>query len=192
LGCHGVLSSHKSSRGQCSGSACKLSKTCGIHRGFGLKIATISRFRKSAWRPDSEQDSNSFHAEYMLLRINTCRCFLVSSTLEFQRTITISHLIYRPHQGNTTTAPQSDFNRPAPPRLPKHLQEEFENLQRQAEATPTGNMTEDGTELHPDMRRPAQAEFTGDRHPVTGEVGGPKVEPTRHGDWSYGGRTSDF
>jgi len=42
------------------------------------------------------------------------------------------------------------------------------------------------------MRRPVQAEFQGDRNPVTGEVGGPKTEPTKHGDWSFGGRASDF
>ena len=86
----------------------------------------------------------------------------------------------------------SDFERPSPPRLPKHLQEEFERLQRQAETSPTGNVAEDGRELHPDMRRPIQADFTGDRNPITGEIGGPKTEPTKHGDWSIGGRASDF
>ena len=88
--------------------------------------------------------------------------------------------------------PTTEFERPSPPRLPKHLQEEFEKLQKQAESAPTGNVSQDGRELHPDMRRPVEAEFTGERNPVTGEVGGPKTEPTKHGDWSYGGRASDF
>jgi hypothetical protein len=85
-----------------------------------------------------------------------------------------------------------DFDRPSPPRLPKHLQEEFERLQRQAETTPTGNVGEDGRELHPDMRRSIPGEFEGEKNPVTGEVGGPKTEPTKHGDWSFAGRASDF
>ena|SRR5271170_1976799 len=88
--------------------------------------------------------------------------------------------------------PTTEFDRPSPPRLPKHLQEEFERLQKQAETAPTGNISEDGRELHPDMRRPVQAEFSGEKNPVTGEVAGPKTEPTKHGDWSYGGRASDF
>ena len=86
----------------------------------------------------------------------------------------------------------TEYERPSPPRLPKHLQEEFEQLQKQAETSPTGNISADGRELHPDMRTLPQAEFTGDRNPVTGEIGGPKTEPTKHGDWSYGGRASDF
>jgi len=52
-----------------------------------------------------------------------------------------------------------------------------------------------GTELHPDVRRGAKAEFEGDRNPKTGEVGGPKNEPLRWGeksDWSYNGRVTDF
>ena len=88
--------------------------------------------------------------------------------------------------------PTSEYERPSPPRLPKHLQEEFEKLQKQAEITSTGNIGPDGRELHPDVRQPIAAEFTGDRNPVTGEVGGPKTEPTKHGDWSFRGRVSDF
>jgi hypothetical protein len=85
-----------------------------------------------------------------------------------------------------------DYERPSPPRLPKHLQEEFEKLRKQAETSSTGNIALDGRELHPDMRQPVLAEFTGDRNPTTGEIGGPKTEPTKYGDWSYGGRASDF
>ena len=46
--------------------------------------------------------------------------------------------------------------------------------------------------LHPDAREPPKAEFEGDVNPVTGERGGPKQEPLRHGDWSFGGRATDF
>lgn len=49
-----------------------------------------------------------------------------------------------------------------------------------------------GEELHPDARRTPPPEFEGDTNPLTGEVGGPKREPVRHGDWSYSGRASDF
>jgi hypothetical protein len=124
----------------------------------------------------------------MLLRIHTYRP-LLSSTFS-QRTLSISSRLYS--QTNPSAAAPADFNRPSPPRLPKHLQEEFERLQKEAETAPTGKVAEDGRELHPDVRRPVQAEFTGERNPVTGEIGGPKVEPTKHGDWSYGGRASDF
>lgn len=59
-----------------------------------------------------------------------------------------------------------------------------------------GNVDVDA--VHPDMRRGPRAEFEGERNPRTGEVGGPKSEPLRwgsdgtRGDWSYGGRVTDF
>jgi len=96
------------------------------------------------------------------------------------------------YNSDSQNRPPSDYERPSPPRLPKHLQEEFETLQRQAETSSTGNIAEDGRELHPDMRPPIQADFEGDRNPITGEIGGPKTEPTKYGDWSFGGRASDF
>jgi hypothetical protein len=104
-----------------------------------------------------------------------------------RRAFTVSCIRLRP-----TSGPPFDYNRPAPPRLPKDLQEEFEQLQRDTETSTTGNIDEQGNELHPDMRKSTKAEFTGEKNPVTGEVGGPKTEPTRHGDWSFGGRASDF
>jgi len=88
--------------------------------------------------------------------------------------------------------PSTQFERPSPPRLPKQLQEEFEILQKRAQDGPSGKRGAAGEELHPDARQPPPAEFSGDRNPVTGEIGGPKTEPTKHGDWSYGGRTTDF
>jgi len=86
----------------------------------------------------------------------------------------------------------AEFERPSPPRLPKQLQEEFERLQQGAQHGSSGKRGAAGEELHPDARPPPPAEFSGDRNPVTGEIGGPKTEPTKHGDWSYGGRTTDF
>ena len=35
-------------------------------------------------------------------------------------------------------------------------------------------------------------EFEGNVNPKTGEVNGPKQDPTRHGDWSFNGRVTDF
>jgi len=45
------------------------------------------------------------------------------------------------------------------------------------------------------IRQGAPPEFSGDKNPKTGEVGGPKNEPLRwgsEGDWSYNGRVTDF
>jgi len=52
--------------------------------------------------------------------------------------------------------------------------------------------------LHPDARAKLNPEFEGERNPRTGESGGPKQDPLRwgsregKGDWSYGGRVTDF
>ncbi|KAL5507595.1 hypothetical protein ACEPAH_7051 [Sanghuangporus vaninii] len=101
------------------------------------------------------------------------------------------------------------LNRPAPPPLPPKEQREFEELVRAAAAPASSSNANaksalasevsdlqariaKGEELHPDARKPLSPEFEGDTNPVTGEIGGPKREPLRHGDWSYGGRTTDF
>ncbi|GLB06817.1 putative mitochondrial protein, conserved [Aspergillus tubingensis] len=101
---------------------------------------------------------------------------------------------------------------PAPPRLPKEEQEIFEELQRKstgAFSTPQINQSPDsepavaaeinatgkGEELHPDVKYGVKPEFEGEKNPKTGEIGGPKNEPLRwgaEGDWSYGGRVTDF
>ncbi|PWY86947.1 DUF1674 domain protein [Aspergillus heteromorphus CBS 117.55] len=102
---------------------------------------------------------------------------------------------------------------PAPPRLPKEDQEIFEELQRKstgafstprvsqspdsepAAAAAEINATGKGEELHPDIKSGPKPEFEGEKNPKTGEVGGPKNEPLRWGaggDWSYGGRVTDF
>lgn len=93
------------------------------------------------------------------------------------------------------------MQRRSPPRLPPVDQKIFDDLVRAAAspAAPSINsknlsqtIVEEGQELHPDARRPLQPEFEGDVNPITGEQGGPKREPLRHGDWSFGGRTTDF
>lgn len=101
-------------------------------------------------------------------------------------------------------------NSPAPPRLPKEEQEIFEELQRrstgafstpqvnqspQTDARPEIRVNGSGEELHPDTPKGVKPEFEGEKNPKTGEVGGPKNEPLRWGaggDWSYGGRVTDF
>ncbi|KAL3473295.1 hypothetical protein BJX99DRAFT_233967 [Aspergillus californicus] len=105
---------------------------------------------------------------------------------------------------------------PAPPKLPEEEQRIFEELQKKStgafstpRAAPKINQSpdsepepavakaetnSDGEELHPDTRT-LKPEFEGEKNPKTGEVGGPKNEPLRWGsggDWSYGGRVTDF
>ncbi|KAG0035477.1 putative mitochondrial protein, conserved [Podila clonocystis] len=63
-------------------------------------------------------------------------------------------------------------------------QAEFEQLVKDAAATPATN--------HPDAKTPVPDEFQGDTNPSTGEIGGPKREPVRFGDWSFKGRVTDF
>ncbi|KAF9109631.1 putative mitochondrial protein, conserved [Mortierella sp. AM989] len=63
-------------------------------------------------------------------------------------------------------------------------QAEFERLVKNAESAPATS--------HPDAREPVPEEFKGDTNPSTGEVGGPKREPVRFGDWSFKGRVTDF
>ncbi|KAJ5753404.1 uncharacterized protein N7511_007557 [Penicillium nucicola] len=102
--------------------------------------------------------------------------------------------------------PMPFSNSPAPPRLPKEEQEIFEKLQKQSTGafstpqvnqSPQGEIQADGKggELHPDAPKKLMPEFEGETNPKTGEVGGPKNEPLRWGsagDWSYGGRVTDF
>ncbi|KAF9437422.1 putative mitochondrial protein, conserved [Entomortierella beljakovae] len=63
-------------------------------------------------------------------------------------------------------------------------QAEFEKLVKMAESEPATS--------HPDAKVPVPEEFEGDTNPATGEVGGPKREPVRFGDWSFKGRVTDF
>lgn len=91
----------------------------------------------------------------------------------------------------------SGLNRPSPPPLPRELQREFEQLQRQAQAPLSSQQSEEGLALHPDARTPLTPEFEGPVNPKTGEEGGPKREPVAKwaeggGDWSFKGRVTDF
>ena len=62
-------------------------------------------------------------------------------------------------------------------------------------ASPSQTEAEAKLQLHPDARRPLEPDFEGDTNPATGEIGGPKKEPLKWGtagEWSYGGRVTDF
>ncbi|KAI5846554.1 hypothetical protein DFP73DRAFT_546247 [Morchella snyderi] len=105
------------------------------------------------------------------------------------------------HRPITTTAPQRTSIPPAapsPPRLSPAEQAEFEQLQRQSSgafSTSQHYAAEKAGEeglVHPDIRRGAAPEFEGEVNPKTGEVGGPKNDPLRHGDYSFNGRVTDF
>ncbi|KAB8235445.1 putative mitochondrial protein, conserved [Aspergillus alliaceus] len=134
----------------------------------------------------------------------------------FNKTLRISSRVFSTHPvlRSSDDKPSIAFGSgPAPPRLPKEEQEIFEELQRKstgAFSTPQINQspnsapvnenpefkaTGDGEELHPDLRGGVKPEFEGEQNPKTGEIGGPKNEPLRwgaEGDWSYGGRVTDF
>ncbi|RVD82340.1 uncharacterized protein DFL_006768 [Arthrobotrys flagrans] len=116
----------------------------------------------------------------------------------------IRHLTTSPSP-NTTFKPS-----PSPPRLPKADQETFESLTKasmgafstshvQPPAPSTDPRVDTEAEdllaelKHKDLLTGGEKPlFEGDRNPVTGEVGGPKTEPTKYGDWSFNGRVTDF
>lgn len=75
---------------------------------------------------------------------------------------------------------------PAPPALSAEQQKEWQELQKAAEEK------SQQVYFHPDVRRKLRPEFEGERNPITGESNGPKNDPLRHGDYSYGGRCTDF
>ncbi|KAK9454288.1 hypothetical protein V1511DRAFT_471676 [Dipodascopsis uninucleata] len=103
----------------------------------------------------------------------------------------------------------SDFMKPkpGPPRLPQNEQDEFENLVKKAnesafklddseivaQSSSGSNSKLSSAEMyHPDYRGRTIPEFEGDVNPKTGEIGGPKQDPLRHGDYSFNGRVTDF
>lgn len=84
--------------------------------------------------------------------------------------------------------------RPGPPRLPFKEQQEWEDLIRRNQSGSQSDSKED-LQLHPDARRPVQPDFEGETNPITGEIGGPTKEPLQwgpNGEWTYGGRSTDF
>ncbi|KAG0297238.1 putative mitochondrial protein, conserved [Linnemannia gamsii] len=91
----------------------------------------------------------------------------------------------------TTTITARAYSKGLRPRGPGPIplesakdQAEFEQLVKNAASTPATS--------HPDAKTPVPDEFQGDTNPTTGEVGGPKREPVRFGDWSFKGRVTDF
>ncbi|KAL7009995.1 hypothetical protein EMMF5_000014 [Cystobasidiomycetes sp. EMM_F5] len=127
--------------------------------------------------------------------LQTSMRHVIRSRAVTHRSVSTTSLRFSSHFGH----------RPAPPRLPPHLQKEFEELQRQAStplATPTLSTTgvaasnvssNQEMDLHPDLRSKPKAEFDGDVNPNTGEVGGPKNNPLNYEkEWTYGGRATDF
>ncbi|KAI5480986.1 DUF1674 domain protein [Pseudohyphozyma bogoriensis] len=100
------------------------------------------------------------------------------------------------------SAPADYTSRPGPPPLPAAQQREFEELLRRVNApaskpAPGVEVEADSADvdelvMHPDFRSKPKPRFEGDTNPTTGEVGGPKNEPLEHGDWSYGGKCTDF
>ncbi|KAG2235082.1 hypothetical protein BDF21DRAFT_421339 [Thamnidium elegans] len=84
----------------------------------------------------------------------------------------------------------SSLNRAGPiPIGNKAQQKEMLDLIRKKQES---NASSNGTDLHQDAMKKPTPEFTGDVNPKTGEVNGPKNEPVKHNDWSFGGRVTDF
>lgn len=107
---------------------------------------------------------------------------------------------------------KSDFGiTPGPPKLPKEEQEEFERLQKIASSQAAIDQYNASLSQENDPNAAPYLdkagidiggfspeyfktipEFEGDVNPETGEVGGPKQDPLRHGDYSFNGRVTDF
>lgn len=103
---------------------------------------------------------------------------------------------------------------PAPPKLPKEQQEEFERLQKIANSQSAiddynRKIQEDGSHVStansspsPDLKTDIGGfstnylktipEFEGEVNPKTGEKGGPKQDPLKYNDWAFNGRVTDF
>lgn len=147
-----------------------------------------------------------------MLRLNTLITKLTPRAVINSRTSSLSIISIRQLSNN------GGFSiTPSPPKLDKEEQEEFENLQRIAnsqaaieeynakfidtkESFPDQSPSSSGPDLKtkvdlggfsPEFMRTIP-EFEGDVNPVTGEIGGPKQDPLRHGDYSFNGRVTDF
>lgn len=81
------------------------------------------------------------------------------------------------------------LNRPGPMPLgnKKHQKEMLDLIRKKQNKD--GSTTGD---FHDDYVKKPNPEFAGDVNPKTGEVNGPKNEPVKHNDWSFGGRVTDF
>lgn len=115
---------------------------------------------------------------------------MISQTL--RRGLGIMRNVQFPRHASSSAPGEKFGARPGPPRLPKEDQEEFERLQKQAQQTwQTAEAENDPTVMNPAYRKPYE-EFEGEVNPETGEIGGPKQDPLRHGDYSFNGRVTDF
>jgi hypothetical protein len=89
----------------------------------------------------------------------------------------------------TSIRHESSINRPGPlPLGDKKKHQEMLDLIRKKQA----ELQASDSEMHPDAYKKPAPEFEGNVNPKTGEVNGPKNEPLKHGDWSFGGRVTDF
>ncbi|KAI7897928.1 uncharacterized protein BX663DRAFT_526478 [Cokeromyces recurvatus] len=83
----------------------------------------------------------------------------------------------------------TSLNRPGPiPLGNKKQQKEMLDLIRKKQLEDVNSTNE----MHNDVIQKPKPEFEGDVNPKTGEVNGPKTEPVKHNDWSFGGRVTDF
>ncbi|KAI8875836.1 hypothetical protein K501DRAFT_233049 [Backusella circina FSU 941] len=81
------------------------------------------------------------------------------------------------------------LNRPGPlPLGNKKHQKEMLDLIRKKQSQDSATTGE----FHDDLLKKPKPEFDGEVNPKTGEVNGPKNEPVKHNDWSFGGRVTDF
>ncbi|ODQ78037.1 hypothetical protein BABINDRAFT_40290 [Babjeviella inositovora NRRL Y-12698] len=121
--------------------------------------------------------------------------------------------VYRPVvlavRANSTPRYQPQ-HQPGPPKLAKEDQAEFEALQKLASSRSAideynaSHGHEDAVEDKSPLLKTNSVgsfapglfktipEFEGEVNPVTGEIGGPKQDPLRHGDYSFNGRCTDF
>jgi hypothetical protein len=116
---------------------------------------------------------------------------MISGTL--RRGLGVMRNVQFPRHSSSSSSGEKFGARPGPPRLPKEEQEEFERLQREAQQSwkAEDGEGEPSEAVNPAYRKPYE-EFQGEVNPVTGEVGGPKQDPLRHGDYSFNGRVTDF
>lgn len=136
------------------------------------------------------------------------------------RTLLKTKVTIQPIKRNFFRSLNTNTEVPSPPKLPRKDQDEFERLQRVANAEETikeynKSVLENTSEGIPTNKESLEAfktnmkdkddigrispeytktipEFEGDVNPKTGEIGGPKQDPLRHGDWSFNGRVTDF
>ncbi|KAG0679736.1 Succinate dehydrogenase assembly factor 4, mitochondrial [Kluyveromyces marxianus] len=117
---------------------------------------------------------------------------------------------FRPALSSISQVRTFQERRAGPPPLPKEEQEEFERLQKLAssqeaidaynaqfetdhtmESVKSPILKNDVGGFSPEFMKTIP-EFEGDKNPETGEIGGPKQDPLRHGDYSFNGRVTDF